>query len=518
MTLYSHRHVFVLVVLLITMPGTLVHAQHTPTYTEPQRPQFHFSPAMNWMNDPNGLVYYDGEYHLFYQHNPYGIQWGHMSWGHAVSTDLVHWTHLPVAIPETDGVMAFSGSAVVDHNNTSGFGTADNPPMVAIYTGHQSDNQSQHIAYSTDRGRTWTLYEGNPVLDIDRANFRDPNVLWYAPEEKWVMVVALPNDHKVQFYESSNLKEWSLMSTFGPAGATSGIWECPDLFQLPVDGNPNDTRWVLQVDLNPGSIAGGSGGQYFVGVFDGTTFTRTDAAEPGEANWVDYGKDFYAAIDWANLPDADGRHIWVGWMNNWQYAQDIPTYPWRSAQSIPRTLALRSTGDGVRLVQQPVRELHALRDIHNRIADRSIPEGTHLLGSEGITGRAMEIVAEFEVGTADEVGLKVRMGGTEETLVAYDVRAEEVFVDRSRSGADAFSAAFAGRHDGPLPLENGRVKLHLFVDWSSVEVFANEGHTVITDRIFPAPERQDVALYAEGGAARLVAMDVWNLRSIWRQR
>lgn len=488
-----------------------------PTYTEPQRPQHHFSPATNWMNDPNGLVYYDGEYHLFYQYNPYGIQWGHMSWGHAVSTDLVHWTHLHVAVPETDGIMAFSGSAVVDHNNTSGFGTADTPPMVAIYTGHQSGHQAQHLAYSTDRGRTWTLYDGNPVLDIDQANFRDPNVFWYAPEEKWVMVVALPTEYKVQFYASSDLKAWTFMSEFGPAGATGGIWECPDLFQLPVDDDPNETRWVLQVDLNPGSIAGGSGGQYFVGDFDGTTFTRTDAADPDETNWVDYGKDFYAAIDWANIPDDDGRHIWVGWMNNWQYAQDVPTYPWRSAQSIPRTLALRSTGDGVRLVQEPVRELRQLRDIHNRITDRAIPDGTHGLGGDGISGRAMEVIAEFEVGTADEVGLKVRVGGMEETLIAYDVNAEEVFVDRSRSGADDFSAEFAGRHDGPLPLDDGRVRLHVFVDWSSVEVFANGGHTVITDRIFPAPESQDVALYAEGGEARLVSMDVWNLRSIWRE-
>lgn len=493
-------------------------ASYGPTYTEPQRPQLHFSPAMNWMNDPNGLVYYDGEYHLFYQYNPYGIQWGHMSWGHAVSTDLVHWTHLPVAVPETDGIMAFSGSAVVDHNNTSGLGTADTPPMVAIYTGHQADNQSQHIAYSTDRGRTWTLYDENPVLDIGRENFRDPNVFWYAPDEKWVMVVALPTAYKVQFYESPNLIDWTFTSTFGPAGATGGIWECPDLFRLPVDGDPNDTRWVLQVDLNPGSVAGGSGGQYFIGDFDGTTITRTDAADVDEVNWVDYGKDFYAAIDWANIPADDGRHIWVGWMNNWQYGQAIPTHPWRSAQSIPRTLALRSTDDGVRLVQQPVQELQQLRDMHNRITDRTLSEGTHSLGGDGISGRALEIVAEFEVGTADEVGLKVRMGGTEETLVAYDVHAEEVYIDRSRSGIDDFSADFAGRHDGPLPLKDGRVKLHLFVDWSSVELFANDGYTVITDRIFPEPESQDVALHVEGGDARLVAMDVWNLRSIWRER
>ncbi len=507
--------VFIAVALFAAPTATAQPTSYAPTYTEQQRPQYHFSPAMNWMNDPNGLVYYDGEYHLFYQYNPYGIQWGHMSWGHAVSTDLVHWTHLPVAVPETDGVMAFSGSAVVDHNNTSGLGTAENPPMVAIYTGHQADNQSQHIAYSTDRGRTWTLYEGNPVLDIDRQNFRDPNVFWYEPEQKWVMVVALPTDYKVQFYESDNLTEWTFMSEFGPAGATGGIWECPDLFYLPVDGDPNNRQWVLQVDLNPGSVAGGSGGQYFVGDFDGSSFTLTGSSED-DPQWVDYGKDFYAAIDWANIPAEDGRHIWVGWMSNWQYGQDIPTYPWRSAQSIPRALSLRSSPDGPRLVQQPVDELQQLRDMHAHIDAMDVTDGTHSLRAHGISGRALEIIAEFEVGTADEVGLTVRMGGTEETLVAYDANAEEVFIDRSRSGIDDFSPDFAGRHDGPLTVENGRVKLHLFVDWSSVELFANDGQTVITDRIFPQPESQDVALYAEGGDARLINLDVWTLRSIWR--
>ena len=375
------------------------------TYQEQYRPQYHFTPASNWMNDPNGMVYHDGEYHLFYQYNPFGDRWGHMSWGHAVSPDLLHWEHLPVAIPESEGVMAFSGSAVVDWNNTSGFGTADEPPLVAIYTGHTGERQSQYLAYSTDRGRTWTVYDGNPVLDIGLKDFRDPKVFWHDEQERWVMVVALPDQYRVSFYASPDLKEWTHLSDFGPAAAVGGIWECPDLFQLPVDGDPDNTRWVLIVNLNPGSMAGGSGTQYFIGDFDGTHFTAeapaagttSEGMAMEAALWADYGKDFYAAVSWSDIPEEDGRRIWLGWMSNWQYANDIPTSPWRSAQSIPRTLELRTTPEGLRMVQRPVEELQTLRGEIRRIGSRSLPEGSQPLASEGIAGSALEIIAEFEV-------------------------------------------------------------------------------------------------------------------------
>lgn len=495
-----------------------------PTYRERHRPQYHFTPAVNWMNDPNGMVYYDGEYHLFYQHNPFGDKWGHMSWGHAVSPDLVHWEHLPVAIPESNGVMAFSGGAVVDWNNTSGFGREGKPPLVAIYTGHREANQSQYIAYSNDRGRTWTMYHGNPVLDIGRKDFRDPKVFWHEPQRRWVMVVALPDQHKVSFYSSPDLKQWSHLSDFGPAAAVGGIWECPDLFELAVDGDPTNTRWVLIVSLNPGSISGGSGMQYFVGHFDGTRFTA-DSPAPGittagmpldSVRWADYGKDFYAAVSWSDVPREDGRRLWLGWMNNWQYAQDIPTSPWRSVQSLPRTLALRTTSQGIRMVQQPVMELQQLRGPRRRLAAQPIAEGSTSLARQGIAGTALEIVAEFEIGTAAELGLKVRTGEQEETVIGIDPRARQLFVDRTRSGQVRFHPEFSGRHTAPLPVENGRVRLHVFVDWSSVEVFAANGEVVVTDQIFPAPESDGVALYARGGAARLVSLDAWPLESIWR--
>ena len=254
-------------------------APASASYQEPFRPQFHFTPAQNWMNDPNGLVYHKGEYHLFYQHNPFGNTWGHMSWGHAVSRDLVHWKHLPVAIPEEGSEAIFSGSAVVDHENTSGFGSRAEPAMVAIYTSAYPDDQEQSLAYSTDRGRTWTKYAGNPVLDDPDREFRDPKVFWYEPAGEWRMVVVKAVQRKVAIYSSKDLKQWEHLSDFGPANAVGGVWECPDLFPLPVDGKRKHTKWVMAVSLNPGGIAGGSGTQYFVGDFDGTRFTADNVQE-----------------------------------------------------------------------------------------------------------------------------------------------------------------------------------------------------------------------------------------------
>lgn len=494
-----------------------------PAYEELYRPQFHFTPSENWMNDPNGLVYFDGEYHLFYQYNPFGIRWGHMSWGHAVSRDLVYWQHLPVAVSEEDGVMIFSGSAVVDWKNTSGLGRGGRPPLVAIYTGHREREklQTQDLACSLDRGRTWSKYEGNPILDLGLEDFRDPKVFWHQPRKRWVMVLALPAERKVSFYASRDLKQWEHLSDFGPAGAAESIWEVPDLFELPVDGDSARKKWVLTISIGADSRAAGSACQYFVGRFDGTRFVAEEGlggagqSSSSPVRWVDYGRDFYAAISFSDLPAEDGRRIWIGWMNNWQYGQDLPTSPWRGAQSLPRELGLKTSDGRVRLVQQPVAELTRLRGEHRRLTDR-IVEGRMALGQRGMAGRALEIIAEFEAGTAAEFGLKVRAGSGEETAVGYDVQRGEVFVDRTRSGKTDFHPLFAGRHGGPLALRQGRTRLRLVVDWSSVEVFAGEGETVITDLIFPSAASDGLELYAKGGAARLVSLDVWKLRSIWK--
>jgi fructan beta-fructosidase len=495
-------------------------AADAATYTEPFRPQFHFTPARNWMNDPNGLVYFDGEYHLFYQYNPFGEKWGHMSWGHAVSTDLVHWRHLPLALAEENGVMIFSGCVVVDAKNTSGLGKGKVPPMVAVYTGYRpTDNrQTQNLAHSTDRGRTWTKYGGNPVIDIQSTEFRDPKVIWHEPTKRWVMAVVLAAEHKVRFYGSPDLKQWTQLSDFGPVGAVGGVWECPDLFELPVEGRPGQSKWVLVVNLNPGGVAGGSGAQYFLGSFDGTRFTSEDDPKKLDARprWIDFGADFYAVASWANVPAKDGRRLWIAWMNNWDYGQDIPTSPWRSAQTVPREVRLRAFDDGIHLLQTPIAELRRLRQSRVSISNAVVAGDKDPLASRRVSGDTLEIVATFEPGTASEFGLKVRKGATDETVVGYDVAAGEAFVDRSRSGRTDFNPKFSGRHAGPLPVERGRVELHLFVDRSSVEVFGNRGRTSITDQVFPSPGSDGVALYAKGGEAKLVSLDVWKLRSTWK--
>ncbi|MEU3608743.1 GH32 C-terminal domain-containing protein [Streptomyces sp. NPDC035033] len=824
--------------LTVTAVAPRAAAEDSRPYTETYRPQFHFSPAENWLNDPNGLVWYQGEYHLFYQYNPNGSTWGDMSWGHAVSKDLVRWQELPLAIPHDDREMVFSGSAVVDHDNTTGFGTRTNPAMVAVYTSHHKDSgkQAQSLAYSTDRGRTWTKYAGNPVLDIGSKEFRDPKVQWYAPTKSWLMTVSLSTERKVRFYSSKDLKSWTHLSDFGPQGAVGGVWECPDLFPLPVDGDPTRTKWVLVVNINPGGIAGGSAAQYFVGDFDGTTFTpdddgsytppagvvmqdfegagygdwRTtgtafgsgpaapapdpsgtngfegrglvdsfhgDDAETGtltsapftvsspylnfkvgggrhphvpgsvtgaspapagevladfeqdtygswtatgtafgtgpargtlpgqhpvsghagtglvntflggdastgtltspeftlsakhlnllvgggdhpsgsdaptavrlvvdgetvrsatgtdseslnwvswdlsdlagrtarievvdqntggwghilldqvmlsdtparprstetavnllvdgevvhsatgadsgtldwasfdlrahqgkqaviqivdmntagwghimadhfvaadrparsrleRADWVDHGKDYYAAVSWEDSPD--GKRHMIGWMNNWQYGDDVPTSPWRGAQSIPREMALRTVGGRIRLTQQPVSTVASLRGPLTGVRNTSIAEGSVPLAAGRADGKALDIRATFTLAGAERFGFKVRTGRGQETVIGYDRETQELYVDRTRSGAVDFHRDFPGVQRAPLTPRNGRIELRILVDWSSVEVFGGRGEAVITDQIFPGPDSDGIRLFAEGGTARLDSADVWQMRS-----
>jgi fructan beta-fructosidase len=816
-------------------------AADSPPFSETYRPQFHFTPEKNWMNDPNGLVYYQGEYHLFYQYNPNGNSWGDMSWGHAVSTDLVHWKQLPLALSHDDNEMVFSGSAVVDWDNTTGFGTRKNPAMVAIYTSYTkaTNIQAQSIAYSTDRGRTWTKYAGNPVIDIGSRDFRDPKVQWYESTKSWLMTVSLSAEHKVRFYSSNNLKDWKQLSEFGPTGATGGVWECPDLFPLAVDGDPKNVKWILVVNINPGGIAGGSAAQYFVGDFDGTTFTADDkgtytpptgtvlqdfegtdfgtwaatgtafgsgpatgavagqgtvfgfdgtglansfhggdgstgtltspdftvekpylnfkvgggqhphragtlmeqgpppagtvladfeggsygdwtttgdafgsapatgtlpnqqevsgylgsglvnsylngdastgtltspeftidkshlnfligggnhpygsdnptaielvvdgtvvrsatgkdgealnwaswdlsdlagkqaqvrivddnvggwghinvdhvmlsdtAAQPmsqetsvnlvvdgqivrsatgansenldwasfdlrpyvgkqariqvvdqntagwghiladqfvaadtpaksvvQRADWADYGRDYYAAVSWENAPN--GKRYMIGWMNNWDYGGSIPTSPWRSAQSVPREMALRTIEGQVRLTSKPVDSLASLRLGSSATANGvTVKNASQPLIGPAATGKALDIEATFSVQDADRFGLKVRTGsGGQETVIGYDVGAEQLYVDRTHSGRTDFSDSFPGVQVAPLEARNGKVKLRILVDWSSVEVFGGSGEATITDQIFPDPASQGVQVFAENGSARLDNVRVWHLGS-----
>jgi fructan beta-fructosidase len=494
--------------------------QHLTTdvsFTETYRPQYHYSPKINWMNDPNGLVYHEGTWHLFHQYNPFGTRWGYMSWNHAVSTDLVHWEHRPVAIPygaeEEEGI--FSGSAVVDHANTSGFGDGTTAPIVAIYTsayGGDEPFQAQSLAYSTDGGETFTRYEGNPVLTFEDPDFRDPNVKWDAADERWLMVVALPLQHKVQFYASDNLIDWEYLSDFGPAGATGGIWECPDLFPLAVDDDPERIKWVLHVDMNPGAIAGGSGSQFFVGDWDGTRFTADPEISGGEIMWADYGTDYYAAISWNNVPEDDGRRIMIGWMNNWDYANEIPTSPWRSAMSLPRTVQLKEIDGQIRIIQQPIHELERLRA--GTVQVGSISLNSEIEEAE-ISGNSYELTMDMDPGSTSSAGIKIRTGNGEETTIGYDSSSQNVFADRSISGEHDFDEGFTRISRAPARLIEGKLSLRIFVDWSSVEIYVNGGEAVITKRIFPEPESTGIQFFAEDGEAHFTNIGFHEMSSVW---
>lgn len=824
---------------------------------ETYRPAYHFSPAKNWMNDPNGMVYHKGIYHLFFQHNPSGNTWGNMSWGHATSTDLVHWQEQPLAISTDTQEDVFSGSVVVDKNNTSGLGTTENPPLIAIYTSAYKDAsphrglQAQSLAYSLDDGQTWTKYSADPVLNRNSANFRDPKVFWYSTAEGgyWVMAAVEALDHKVLLYKSTNLKDWTALSEFGPANATGGLWECPDLFPLAVDGDPNNVKWVMVVNINPGGVAGGSAGQYFMGSFDGVTFTSettkpsdalpsgtpvagfndgtyngwavsnepgnwkngpfTDApaagtlpgqnlvggfvgaglvnsfndgdwplgsmsspgftvdsdyinflvgggqhprvsdkldntpppgdllfngfevpdgttlaeagwtgtgdlapsyqpataggdyyigakrintfetgAAPGDdrqgsltspeftlsrnfvsmlvggghrspdsgqvleaqllvdgnvvrtlagddagalnwkgwdvsefagkqarlrivdqatggwghltvdhvmltdqaavprsdettvnlvvdgkvvrtatgANsevldwaswnvaefrgrqaqirvvdnnrfgwghiladeftaspqparprlnsydWLDYGRDYYASVSFGNMPE--DKRVMLGWMNNWDYANSIPTFPWRSAMSLPREIGLTQTPDGPRLTQQAVKQVDGLASApsYRNTAGGTITPGTHALPSAA-SGDVQRIDVTFAPGTAAKSGITVFGNGSSSTAVGYDAATKEVYVDRANSGNVGFHPLFASVDSAPVSVDaQGNVTLRIYVDRSSVEVFAQGGLRTITDQVFPADGAKEVALFAEGGVAQLKSLTVTPMK------
>lgn len=474
------------------------------------RPHYHYTSQQNWVNDPNGLVYFEGEYHLFYQHNPFGNAWGNISWGHAVSRDLVHWEELPVAIPMTDGVMAFSGCALVDWHNTSGFGVNGKPPLVALFTGSYSQQdrhfQDQRLAYSNDKGRTWTLYGGNPVLDRGLKDFRDPQVFWHAPSQKWIMTLVVSDLYKVEFYASSDLKVWEPLSAFGPMGSAVGVWEVPQLLELPVEGT-QQTHWLLKVDVGEGGPWGGSGAQYFTGSFDGTRFIADQDQGP-LPRWADYGPDFYAAIVWSDLPQSQNRTVWQGWMNNWAYAAQTPTHPWRGTMNIPREVRLRKEGSRYVLMQKPIHELEALRGELFSLSNQLISETKRL----DVSGSALEVMAEFELQTAHTFGLELRVGDTGSATLGYDVEKQQLFLDRRRAGESGFSERFAQRHSAVLQPEEGRIQLRIFVDTCSVEAFGGGGRVVISDLIFPQPGIDGLGVFARGGSVKLQRLDVWPLK------
>ncbi|TFC00929.1 MULTISPECIES: glycoside hydrolase family 32 protein [unclassified Cryobacterium] len=497
----------------------------TPIGRERFRPSIHYTAEQNWLNDPNGLLYYKGLYHLFYQYNPRGNVWGNMSWGHASSPDLVNWTERPVAIEGDVNEEIFSGSIVVDAGNTSGFGRAGTVPLVAVYTSAFTEQsafpgvQAQSLAYSLDEGATWAKYEGNPVLNRHSRDFRDPKVFRYEglSERYWVMVAVEAEDRTVVLYRSDDLREWSFLSSFGPANATGGVWECPDLFPLAVDGDPDRLKWVLIVNLNPGGIAGGSGGQYFVGNFDGTTFTSestipkdSEGSDGGqeECNWLDWGRDYYAAVSFSGVPG--DKPIMIAWMNNWDYGNDIPTHPWKSAMSLPREVSLITVRGVPRLLQRAIAVVPDPDEVTLAIDHKTVDEGAESLPEE-CWGSVLHIEAALTPGTAREIGLIVRGGRGEGTFIGYDVETGSVFVDRRHSGDVDFHPDFASKERAPADLTGGKIRLRIYVDHSSVEVFAQDGLVTITDQIFPEPSSREIAIYATHGSGAIDSLRIYNL-------
>lgn len=483
------------------------------------RPLIHFTPPSGWMNDPNGLVYFEGEYHLFYQYIPWDLYHPtgspHLAhWGHAVSTDLLHWIHLPVALAPDDLGAIYSGCVVIDDYDSSGFFNGG-PGLVAIFT-HNNRYQSprgpqvQSIAYSRDRGRTWTTYDRNPVIaNPGPRDFRDPKVFRHESSGRWVMVVTYNGD-RVYFYTSENLRDWEYASEFGAdQGAHGDQWECPDLFQLPVEGGGEGARWVLHLSTyHPAGPSERVGLQYFIGDFDGRSFHNGNPADT--VLTPDYGRDNYALVTWSNVPVDDGRCLAIGWMSDWAYARDVPTEVWKGAMTLPRELRLRRTAEGVLLVQAPAAEMERLRARHTSHADRTLsPDATVW---EHDVSEAMEIIVRFDLAQASECGIRVHTGGRAQTTIGYDAGADAVFVDRTHSGKTDFSSAFPGRQSGPLAPKSGRITLRIYLDRSSVEVFANDGEAVISSAIFPEAAITSLECYAEGGEARLLSLDMYSLR------
>jgi fructan beta-fructosidase len=496
--------------LLMSHSSSQTLQQDISQETEYYRPVFHFSAEKNWINDPDGLVFFRSEYHLFYQYNPLGDVWGHMTWGHAVSRDLVSWRQLPVALPEENGTMIFSGSAVVDWKNTSGFGKHGIPPLVAIYTGDHPGLQNQNIAYSTDSGHTWAKYSENPVLDIHEAEFRDPMVFWYAPRSRWVMVVSMAKEHRIRFYSSTNLKTWNLSGEFGPAGATHvSNWECPNLF--PLRDPKGRQKWVLVVGVGDGGPAKGSATQYFVGDFDGDKFVSDNPSN--KKLWVDFGADFYAAQTWSDIPREDGRRIMLAWMNNWDYADKIPTHPWRGQMTFPRKLALAETEDGLRLTQGPVREIESLRQDHVALRNARWSDLQALLARRKWPD-TLELVAKLELQGTRDVAFELRKGSAHETRVGYDAKRNAYYIDRTRSNNALSGSEFASRHEAPaLSLSRaGLIRMHILLDRSSVELFGNHGLVAITDLIFPDRSDDGTGAYVDGDPPKIISLDIWTLQ------
>ena len=510
------------------------------TNTDYYRPSYHFTPLYGWMNDPNGMVYKDGEYHLYFQYNPYGSKWGNMHWGHAVSKDLVHWENLDPAIARDPVGHIFSGSSVVDKKNTAGFGK---DAIIAIYTNNSvNHDEVQCIAYSNDNGRTFTKYEGNPVLTPfdGLKDFRDPKVFWYEKGKCWYMIVSA--DKETRFYKSKNLKKWTYVSAFGKGlGQQPCQYECPDFFQLPVNGDKKKMKWVMTMNINPGCWFGGSATEYFVGDFDGKNFTCPDAHD---VKWLDWGKDHYATVTFSNTGD---RVLGITWMSNWQYANLTPFKQNRGANGLPRELKLYEKNGKYYISEDVAPEVYALRKDTMDLTDASVADAKDLKGVAANMEGAFEIEADVTPDANGIAGIEISNNKRERTMIYFDMKQGKVVMDRTESGLTDFGKQ-AVPHDielawdkqlaavgkeparitnsinykndfalatwAPLSLcEDGKNTYHvdIFVDKSSVELFVDGGRIAITNLVFPVAPYENVKLYTQGGKAEFKNMKVHKL-------
>lgn len=469
------------------------------------RPVYHHTPAYGWMNDPNGMFYKDGVYHLYFQYNPYGSVWGNMHWGHSTSTDLMHWKFEGCAIvPDAWGAI-FSGSCVVDHENTAGFGKE---AVVAFYTSAKStpwgDIQMQSMAYSLDNGKTFTKYEGNPILTSSERDFRDPKVFWYAPGKHWVMILAV--GQHMEIYSSVNLKEWKKESEFGAMqGAHGGVWECPDLVEIPVEGT-REKKWVLICNLNPGGPFGGSAAQYFVGSFDGKKFVNES---PTQTKWMDWGKDNYATVTWNNAPD--GRCIALGWMSNWQYANNVPTRQYRSANTLARDLTLYREGQEVYLKSTPSVEVKKARGKKVSIPSFKVSEKHEIVNLFEEKQGAYEVEIVIQNAGASKIAFCLLNDKGEKVSMYYDLNRKQFVMDRSESGTVDFSKDFPAVTVAPVNVDK-ELTLRLFVDRSSIEAFGEDGKFVMTNLVFPSQPYVKMCFEADKNGYAVKSLNVYKLQ------
>ncbi len=472
------------------------------------RPAYHHTPLYGWMNDPNGMFYKDGVWHLYYQYNPYGSKWQNLSWGHSTSVDLIKWESHPVALEPTGLGMVFSGSCALDTNNTAGYGE---DAVLGLYTSADV-SQTQSLAWSKDNGETFELYPANPVITLE-TEARDPNMFWDNDAKQWVLVLAHALEHEMLVFTSPDMKEWTLQSSFGKGlGAQGGVWECPDLFQLPVEGS-DEKKWVLVCNLNPGGPFGGSATQYFIGDFDGKTF-EADVDSDGNipTKWMDFGKDHYATVSWSDAPG--NRRTVIGWMSNWQYAAEVPTMQYRSANTLPREIGLFKAPDGqIYASSQPSPELTALRDnLALKVRKTNVNKKWRTYDLPTNNGGICEILFDVDAKKSRIVDFELKNNNGEKVVMQYDVAAHTLSFDRRESGIVDFSQDFPAVTIAPTFETDNKISLRIFIDRSSIEIFGNDGDFVMTNLVFPAKPYTKLSISSVGGTARINNLRIFSIK------